>query len=143
VAAIGVHRPEMLAKGQRPLLCFIYVFIVVYSYASTFEVNCLLDRSAITVHRTVVLDKLYGLRASLGLLVNSWTSDQRLSPASLLIRRGASVVPPSRELFASVRKGDTICVVQREGRLGMSWYIAQAESAQSGQTAFGPWGARF
>ena len=99
-------------------------------------------RSTITIYKPVVLEKVYGFRAR-GLLVESWSPDQRLSVASLLVRRGATMVPPSRELFNTVHEGDTICVVQRKGRLGMSWYTAQLGSWSGGQVALGPWGGSF
>jgi hypothetical protein len=78
-AAIAMHRPQMLAKSERPLAVFVYCFVVVYSYATIFQLNCLLDRSSITIYRPVVLEKVYGFRRARGLLVQSWMPDQRLT----------------------------------------------------------------
>jgi hypothetical protein len=140
---IATHRPEMLVKNERPLAVFVYGFVVAYSYAGIFQVNCLLDRSSITIYRPVVLEKVYGFRRARGLLVESWSPEQRLSMASLFMRRGAAMVPPSRELFETTRKGDTICVLQRKGRLGMSWYTSQLGSWTGGKDALGPWDGRY
>ena len=142
LAVIAMHRSEMLTKDERPLAVFVYCFVVMYSYAAIFQVNCLLESSSTTIYRPVVLEKVYGFRAR-GLLVESWSPDQRLSAAALLIRRGAAMVPPSRELFNAARKGDAICVLQREGRLGMSWYTAQLGSWTGGKFALGPWGGSY
>ncbi|HLK67870.1 MAG TPA: hypothetical protein VKU19_30770 [Bryobacteraceae bacterium] len=141
-AAIAIHCPEILAKDGRPIAVFVYCFVVVYSYHAIFQANCVLDRSPITVYRPLVLQKVYGFRAQ-GLLVEAWSPAQGLSPASLMIRRGAAMVAPSRGLFNAVDKGDSICVVQRKGELGMSWYTAQLRTWNGGPVALGPWGRSF
>src|SRR5215471_4355851 len=94
-AVIAMHRPEMLVKNERPLAVFVYCFVVVYSYTAIFQVNCLLERSPLTIYRPVVLEKVYGFRAR-GLLVESWSSDELPNAASFLVKRGAAMIPPSR-----------------------------------------------
>jgi hypothetical protein len=144
IAGIAVHRPEMVAKGVRQLTFLIYCFTAVYSYNALLQLNCLLDRSPVTIYRPIVLEKVYGIRRSVGLLVESWSPDQRHNAASvLLVKPGAAMVPPSPELFKTAREGETICVLQRKGALGMSWYTAQSRSWTGGPLALGPWGATF
>jgi hypothetical protein len=143
IAAIAVHRPEMVAKGVRQLTFLIYCFTAVYSYNALLHLNCLLDRSPVTTYRPVVLEKVYGYRRSRGLLVESWSPDQRHSAVTFLIKPGAAMVPPPPELFKTARTGETICVLQRKGALGMSWYTAQSRSWAGGPVALGPWGGTF
>jgi hypothetical protein len=140
IAGIAVHRPEMVAKGVRQLTFLIYCFTAVYSYDALLQLNCLLDRSPVTVYRPIVLEKVYGIRRSVGLLVEPWSPDQRHSAVTLLIKPGTAMVPPSPEVFKTAREGETICVLQRKGALGMSWYAAQSRSWTGGPVALGPWG---
>ncbi len=137
LAVIAMHRPEMLSKSAGPLGGFVYCFLVIYSYSGIFEVNCLFDRSPVVVYQPVVLKKSWGL------LVQPWSPDQRLNPASLLIMRGSVLVPAPREVFRSAHVGRPICVLQRKGRLGMSWCTAQTGSWDGRQVALGPWGGAF
>ena len=142
LAAIAIHRPQLVAKSNRPLAVFTYCFLAMYSYAAIFAVNCTLDRSPATNYRPVLLQKIYGFRSQ-GLLVEAWSPSQRWSAASLLLRRGGAMVRPSAELFRRVREGDTILVAQRNGSLGMSWFVAQSTSAPGGKVALGPFSAKF
>jgi hypothetical protein len=144
VAAMIVHRPEMLEKrqtGGRPfILPAVFCFAVLYSYIAIFQINCLLDKSSFTVYRTVVLD-VYGSghRGSRGLLVQSWSQEQGQSPVfSFVFGHGTDMAPPG-VLINVVHKGDTICVVQGKGRLGMSWYTAHLCPWNGGRVALGPW----
>jgi hypothetical protein len=148
VAAMIVHRPEMLEKrktGGGPfILPSVFCFAVLYSYIAIFQINCLLDKSSFTVYRTVVLD-VYGSRGrgSRGLLVQQWSQEQGQSPVfSFTFGHGTAMAPPG-VLLNVVHKGDTICVVQRAGRLGMSWYTAQLCPWNGGRVALGPWGGSF
>jgi hypothetical protein len=146
VVAMTMHRPEMRAKsafGLGPLLLpLVFCFVVLYSYIAIFQINCLLDKSSFTVYRTVVLKHEYGYRSS-GLLVQKWSQEQGLSPVSWLFGHGTEMAPPSGVLFNAVHEGDTICVVQRKGRLGMSWYTAHLCPWNGGRVALGPWGGSF
>ena len=86
-------------KGRTPTCRFrVLLCRGLQGHAAIFQVNCLLESSSITIYRPVVLEKVYGFRTR-GLLVESWSPDQRLSAAALLIRPGAAMVPPSRETF--------------------------------------------
>jgi hypothetical protein len=140
--AITKHCPQMLVRTELPFAVLVYCFLVVYSYTAIFQLNCVFDRSSATVHRPVVLEKVYGFRAR-GLVVDSWSPDSRMSVPSLVLRRGAAMVPPSPELFKATHVGDRICVVQRKGAFAMSWFTTQPDSWTGGPVALGPWGRRF
>jgi hypothetical protein len=143
LSAMTVRTPEMRTKAARPCAALVFFFAAVYSYSAMLQVNCLLDDSSVTVYRSRVLKKVYGFR-SRGLLVESWSREQQgLSPVSLLFQRGSAMVSPSSQLFNAVHPGDTICVVQRKGGLGMSWFTAQLCPWNGGYVPLGPWAGRF
>jgi hypothetical protein len=90
------------------------LFAVVYGYGLVRELNIELDRSQATVYETTVLSKTR-MRTTYGLHYAAW------GPGS-----EESSIAVTRALAHSVHQGDRICIVVKQGALGMGWYTAQA-----------------
>jgi len=113
-AAVISH---LLAKAKLFNLVIALPLSLGYGYGVVNQVNCLLDHSPTTVYRTVVS---YKSPRSRMLYLEPWGPNP--APKGLLTSYRA-LVP--RATSDAVRKGDTVCVVQRAGAMGMSWYTVQ------------------
>ena len=89
------------------------LFSALYGYGLVRELNVQLDDSPAKVTPAVVLTKFY-VRGSYGLSYAQWDSgDQRKS------------IWVTRSLYRSVQPRERVCMVMKEGGLGMPWYSAQ------------------
>jgi hypothetical protein len=106
-------------RGAKP--CFtpaglvaLGLFSALYGYGVVRELNVLLDDSPAKVTPAAVLTKFH-IRGSYGLSYAPWNSgDQRQS------------IWVTRSLYRSVQPRERVCMVTKEGGLGMPWYSAQA-----------------
>jgi hypothetical protein len=116
LVAGGVSDRNLWASdaGHRIDLLIAVILSLAYGYATVFQVNCVLDHSPTAVYRAVVTDKSDRGRGW-HLEVGSWGSQQ-----------AARNVKVPYELFKSIQPGQEVCIVQRAGALGISWYTAQS-----------------
>jgi hypothetical protein len=103
--------------------------LALYCYAALYQLNCVLDRSPSTVYESKISAK--------GLTY--------LGPNTLKIRpwiQGGDIatVGVAPKTFDSVRPGDTICIVQRNGALLMPWFSAQTSPCTGVTVDIGPVG---
>jgi hypothetical protein len=106
----GRCRVSPSAKG----LIALALFALVYGYGLVRELNIELDRSPGTAYEAMVLTKTR-MRTTYGLHYAAWGPNNR---------EGSIAV--TRSLARSVHPGDRVCIVMKQGALGMSWYTAQA-----------------
>jgi hypothetical protein len=90
------------------------LFAAVYGYGLVRELNIELDRSQGAAYETTVLTKTH-MRTNYGLHYAAW------GPGN-----GEGSMAVARSLAHSVHEGDRVCMVVKQGALGMSWYTAQA-----------------
>jgi hypothetical protein len=112
----GLRDPYLWAGDVRrhPYTLVIAVILSsVYGYATILQLNVVLDRSEDTVFQSRVSAKFH-TRGKWSLEVAAWTPEQESQRVS---------VP--YELYNAVRPGDPVCIVQRNGALGIPWYTAQ------------------
>lgn len=112
---------EVRAKGNPLFLVMALPLSLGYGYAATVQLNCLLDRSPVTVYQSLLSHKSTGLRGGWRLRIEPWGPGT--GARSLM---SPYTVGVSREVFDSINDGGLVCVVQRDGALGISWYTAQA-----------------
>jgi hypothetical protein len=110
------------------LLRFVPLLLVslLYGYVAARELDVMLDRSPDVVTRAVVSHR-NAASGSVGLTIEPW--------GPVTARRNVSV--PHRA-WRSVRVGDTVCMVGRQGALGVPWYTAQSCPWTGGRTDVGP-----
>jgi hypothetical protein len=108
---------EVRTKGNPVLMMIALPLSVLYGYAVVVQLNCVLDHSTATVYQTVVSNK--SLRRP-SLDMQPWGPAPE--PKSIMTPYHA-LVP--RQILDAVQQGGPICVVQRDGALGISWYSAQ------------------
>jgi hypothetical protein len=101
----GINVPGFIALA---------LFSAVYGYGSVRELNIVLDRSPGIAHPAIVLARSYA-RGGYAL---------RLAPWELADSSDTIHVPVS--LYRSIHMRDRVCMVLKQGALGMSWYSAQA-----------------
>lgn len=97
---------------------FLALFSAAYGYGAVREVNILLDRSPGTVHESVVLQKHYSSGrggSSYYLAFVPWTSTG-----------DSETINVTSALYHSIKVRERICIVSKNGALGMAWYTAQA-----------------
>jgi hypothetical protein len=95
-------------------LTVVVLLSAIYGYGLVRELNIVVDRSPATVYPTVVVNKRY-TRGGYKLVVGPWGSAREAD---------SMYVAPS--LYDSIKVGERVCIVVKEGALGMSWYSAQA-----------------
>jgi hypothetical protein len=108
---------EVRAKGNPFLSIIVFFPSFGYAYSAVVQLNCVLDRSPATVYETLVSDKS---PRGPSLYMQPWGPAPE--PKSIMTPYHA-LVP--RQIFDAVQEGGPICVVQREGALGIAWYTAQ------------------
>lgn len=86
----------------------------VYGYGLVRELNIELDRSPGTVYPAIVLGK------------SSFKGGYSLSLATWDLANGADTIHIPYSLYHSIHVREQVCMVVKEGALGMSWYSAQA-----------------
>jgi hypothetical protein len=109
---------EVRAKGNPVLLMIAFPLSFGYGYAAVVKLNCVLDHSPATVYETVVSDKSPRGPA---LDIQPWGPEPE---AKSIMTPYHTRVP--QQIFDAVPVGGPICVVQRDGALGIRWYTAQA-----------------
>jgi hypothetical protein len=90
------------------------LFSAVYGYGLVRELNIELDRSPGTVYPAVVLGK------------SSYKGGYSLRFAPWDFPNGAETIHVPYSLYHSIHVRERVCMVVKEGALGMSWYSAQA-----------------
>ena len=104
--------------------------LTLYSYVAMFQLNCVLDKSPVRIYKTIVIKKSlafgYLYHSDYQLLLQPWGSDHRIASAAV-----------SRRLYVGADSGDTVCVVERLGWLGMRWYTVQPHSWNGGPVFLG------
>ena len=107
------------AKSRITIAVALMFFSPMYFYAVVAQLNVVLDKSSATVYKSKVVAKSYvsglGFHPDYQLTMESWTSERGTKAGAVPLR-----------LFSNIHRGDTVCVVQREGWLGMRWYTIQA-----------------
>jgi hypothetical protein len=114
-AASVLVDPQQLERRSRIILVVWLWVASVYSYGLILQLNCWLDYSPPVVAQTKVLRKVRVRRADGPLL--------RLAPWGGMTEPQTAHVPYRLDALAG--PGDTVCVVERAGRLGMPWYTVQ------------------
>jgi len=121
---------KRLARRERSAMVFWLLPAVLYCHAAALQLNCVLDNSPATVYRSVVIKKplVYGdmYHPDYWLRVEPWGAEH-----------GAKDAGVSSRTYHSVQVGDTVCVVQREGWLGMRWYTVQTFPWRGGPVFLG------
>jgi hypothetical protein len=111
---------KRLARRERFVMVFWLLPATLYSHAAASQLNCVLDNSPATVYRSVVIKKplAYGdmYHPDYWLRVEPWGAEHGAKD------KDAGV---SSRTYHSVHVGDTVCVVQREGWLGLRWFTVQ------------------
>ncbi|HUI79921.1 MAG TPA: hypothetical protein VLY24_18470 [Bryobacteraceae bacterium] len=110
---------EVRADGKPILAVVALPLSILYGYGSVVQLNCLLDHSPVTVYQTVVSHKSNGSRSS-QLNLKPWGTNP---PARSLDFSYAASVPS--QLLDALQVGETVCVIQRQGALGLTWYTVQ------------------
>jgi hypothetical protein len=127
--AVGVFLDRQLRKDLVAIVLWAAALIL-YSYVAIFQLNCVLDKSAATIRQPSVIKKSlafgYLYHSHYELLLQPWGSDHHIANAA---------VP--RRLYVGANPGDTVCVVEREGWLGMRWYTVQPRSWNGGPVFLG------
>ncbi len=108
---------EVRAKGNPFLSITAFFPSFGYAYLAVVQLNCVLDRSPAAVYETLVSDK-----SPRGPAVDMQPWGPAPEPKSIMTPYHA-LVP--RQIFDAVQAGGPICVVQRDGALGIRWYTAQ------------------
>jgi hypothetical protein len=120
----------LFAKHGRLILIWSLFFSILYFYAAIFELNAVFDNSPVLVYRSRVIAKSYvsGLyfHPEYQLAIGPWDSEGGTRNAA---------VP--RRIFSTVHVGDTVCVIQKTGWLGIGWYVVQACSRVGGPVSLG------
>lgn len=116
-AAISLRQPKAIPLLILPIL----PLSLLYGFTNVVQVNWVLDQSPATMFRTVVTRKSPAGRSELSLDLGPWGASPEQK--SLSTRDRISV---ARETYDAVRVGGPVCVMQREGALGIAWYTAQA-----------------
>jgi hypothetical protein len=131
----GAVISHLLAKASLFPLAMVLPLSCSYGYGVVVQVNCLLDHSPAKVYRTVVSHKPSGRGYSQVLDFEPWGPNP--APKSLMTQYSVTV---QRATFDAVRTGDTVCVVQRSGAMGMSWYTVQVCPSGGGPVVVEPVG---
>jgi hypothetical protein len=117
---------DLFVRRNRIVLVLLLGFSIFYSHVAVTELNCVLDKSHGAVHRSVVLKK--------SIAFSRFRYHQllylRIAPWEANGQPGGAFVP--KTLWDAVNAGDAICVVQREGWLGLGWYTIKS-CQRSGQ----------
>jgi hypothetical protein len=116
-AAVSLPQPKAIPLLILPIL----PLSLLYGFTNVVQVNWMLDRSPATMFTTAVTHKSPAGRSELSLNLQAWGANPEQK--SLSARDRVSV---TRETFDAVRVGGPVCVMQREGALGIAWYTAQA-----------------
>jgi hypothetical protein len=116
--AAALIESDRLARRDRFVMIFWLLPAMLYSHAAAIQLNCVLDNSPATVYRSVVIKKPleYGTmyHPHYWLRVEPWGAEH-----------GAKDAGVSSRTYHSVHVGETVCVVQREGWLGLRWFTVQ------------------
>lgn len=99
--------------GHRVDLLLAVILSLAYGYATLLQLNCVLDRSPATVYRAVVAGKSDRGRGW-HVAVEPWGPQPE-----------ARDLKVAYEVFKSIQPGEQVCMVQRAGALGISWYTVQ------------------
>jgi hypothetical protein len=117
---IALLAERKLPHGSNLLgLAFVLLFSMGYGYGLVIELNILLDHSPESVTESSVLTK--SKEKSYALQIDPWGPVRRIRTVT---------VPVS--VFNSVHEGGRVCMVRREGALGIGWFTAQACPWQGG-----------
>jgi hypothetical protein len=104
--------------------------LILYSHAAIFQLNCVLDKSRVSICKSTLIKKSlvfgYLYHSDYQLLLQPCGSEHRIVSAA---------VP--RRLYVGADSGDTVCLVQRQGWLGMMWYTVQPHSWSGGPVFLG------
>jgi hypothetical protein len=100
-------------NNTAPGLIALALFSAIYGYGLVRELNIVLDRSPAAVYQTTVLKKSL-FKSTYRLQYGEWGAN------------GPDSIRVTTSLAHSVHEGDRICMVLKQGALGMSWYTAQA-----------------
>jgi hypothetical protein len=98
-------------------MVLLFLFNAMYGYVGTFELNVLLDRSPAAVQRSVVESKYYVIGRGGGdrLDIRPWGPVDQV--------KSVWVWGP---VYRAVQAGGPVCMVLRQGALGIPWYTAHA-----------------
>jgi hypothetical protein len=120
LVAGGFPDSDLWNKGAERVVMAILISLA-YGYATVLQLNCVLDRSSPTVYRSVVSSKHYFKKGEDFLKRGSYLGIGPWGPEL----EGRSMKVPS-EVFKTVQPGDAVCVVLKNGALGVRWYTIQS-----------------
>jgi len=112
----GLRDPYLWAgdvRRHQVTLVIAVILSFVYGYATTLQLNIVLDGSESTVLQSGVLAK-FQTKGNWSLEIAPWKPG----------REAGKVSVPS-DLYRAVRPGEPVCIVQRAGALGSAGYTAQ------------------
>jgi hypothetical protein len=92
-----------------------FVLALVWGYAAVLQLNTVLDDSPGAVYPTVVTAKSGRTVSDLHLTIAPWRHEPEPRSVNVPVK-----------VFLSVKPGGTVCMVMRQGALGIGWYTAQA-----------------
>jgi hypothetical protein len=124
VVAVTWSEPPASSPSARVGWVAGVLLAALYVYASMFVANCLLDRSGARVERAAVVRKRQAVKG----------------PSKVYLQwggHGLTSEPVGERLFQSVQPGDTVCIVERGGALGMAWHTVQLCPYNGGPVAVG------
>ena len=112
--------------ANRFQLAFVYGAWLFWAYGAVLQLNCVLDRSPVTVHQAVVARKEHVRGHGNRLWIEPWGAETRI----------VDVRVPN-EVFRASEVRAAACIVLHSGALDIPWYTAQACPWQGGPVLVG------
>ena len=115
---LAIYIAERRANGFPALWVIAAMPCFAYGVATVEQMNCLLDHSPPVVYRTTISSK-FGLRYRSGPKIYLKPWGPHPEPRTIFTSYST---PVSRDFFDRVESGGEVCIVEREGALGLAWY---------------------
>lgn len=124
-AAVTVCLTIALVRAEHPalngkLLLIIWLLTLPYANGAILLFNGLLDNSPVAPLASKVLNKNHKSRG--GRIPEKW----EITLSGLNADGSDKVVSIPQHVFAAINEGDTVCVLSRQGALGLKWFTLQA-----------------
>jgi len=116
VYKIGINKSIKQIKGQAIIM---FMFVTLYGFASTLQINCALDIFPGQIYKVAVLDERIissGRRNSYYLKLSAWGPTET-----------GKEVEVRRRVYDRVDVGDSVNVVFKQGLLHIPWFIVTHE----------------
>jgi len=117
---IALIRAEHAALNGK-LLLIIWLFTLPYANGAVLVLNGQLDNSPVAPFATQVLNKKHKSRG--GRIPEKW----QITLSGLGADGSDKVVSIPHHIFVAINEGDTVCVLSRQGALGLKWFTLQAD----------------